>query len=82
MSHCAWLRKLETDKRSTPKMDKPLGQHITELERRIQQLSQEMMRSQKTRTELGRIENELWIAQQALDFYKEAFKLEGQLQHD
>jgi len=62
-------------------MDKPLGQHITELERRIQQLTEEMLRNQKTRTELVRIENELWIAQQALEFYKEAFKLEGQLQH-
>jgi len=63
-------------------MNKPLGQHISELERRIQQLTEEIMRSQKTRTELNRLENELWIAQQALEFYKEAFKLEGQIQHN
>jgi len=40
-------------------MDKPLKQHIRELERR---------------------ESELRVAQQALEHYQEAIKLEGQLQ--
>lgn len=62
------------------KMDKPLKQHITELERRIQQLGQEMMQNRKTRTERNRIESELRVAQQALEHYQEAIKLEGQLQ--
>ena len=63
-----------------PKMDKPVRQHIVELERRIHYLSQEMMRNQKTRTERNRMETELRVAQQALEFYKKAIELEGQLQ--
>lgn len=48
-----------------PKMDKPLKHHITELEYRIQHLSQEMMQNQKTQKERNRIEAELRVAQQA-----------------
>ena len=62
------------------KMDKPLRQHIFELERRIQQLSQEVMQNRKTRSERNRLETELRVAQQALEFYQRAIKLEGQLQ--
>lgn len=61
-------------------MDRTLKQHITELERRIDQLSHEMMQNRKTRTERNRIESELRVAQQALEHYQQAFKLEGQLQ--
>ena len=62
------------------KMDRPLRQHITELERRVQELSEEMMRNQKTRTERNRIESELRVAQQALEHFQQALKLEQQLQ--
>ena len=61
-------------------MDRTLKQHITELERRIDQLSHEMMQNRKTRTERNRIESELRVAQQALEHYQQAFKLEGHLQ--
>jgi hypothetical protein len=61
-------------------MEKPLKQHITELEKRVQQLSQEMMQNRKSRDERNRIEAELRVAQQALEHYQEAIKLEGQLQ--
>jgi hypothetical protein len=61
-------------------MDKPLRQHITELEKRVQQLSQEMMQNRKTREERNRIEAELRVAQQALTHYQQAFRLESQLQ--
>ena len=61
-------------------MEKPLKQHITELEKRVQQLSQEMMQNRKSRDERNRIEAELRVAQQALTHYLEAIKLEGQLQ--
>ncbi len=60
-------------------MDKPLRQHISELEDRVQQLSQEMMLSRKTRDERNRLESELRVAQQALTHYREAIKLEAQL---
>ena len=62
------------------KMDKPLRQHITELERRVQQLSQEMMLNKKTRMERNRLESELRVAQQALEHFQQAVKLEAQLQ--
>jgi len=61
-------------------MDKLLRQHITELEGRVQQLSQEMMLNHKSRTERNRIETELRVAQQALEHYRHAMKLEAQLQ--
>jgi len=61
-------------------MEKPLKQHITELERRVQQLSQEMMQNRKSRDERNRIEAELRVAQQALTHYQEAIRLEGELQ--
>jgi uncharacterized protein YigA (DUF484 family) len=61
-------------------MDKPLRQHISELERRIQALTQEMMQNRKTRAERNQIEAELRVAQQALTHYQHAIKLEKELQ--
>jgi vacuolar-type H+-ATPase subunit H len=61
-------------------MDKPLGQHIAELEKRMQQLSQEMMKNRKTRDERNRLESELRATQQALAYYQEAMMLEKRLQ--
>lgn len=62
------------------KMDKPLRQHIAELETRVQQLSQDMMQNRITRDERNRLESELRVAQQALSHYQQATKLEAQLQ--
>ena len=61
-------------------MDKPLRQHISELEGRVQRLSHEMMLNHKSRTERNHIETELRVAQQALEQYRHAMKLEAQLQ--
>ena len=61
-------------------MDKPLRQHISELESRVRQLSHEMMLNHKSRTERNRMETELRVAQQALEHYRHAMKLEAQLQ--
>jgi hypothetical protein len=61
-------------------MDRPLRQHIAELEGRMQQLSQEMMQNPKTRDERNRLESELRVTQQALAYFHEALKLEKQLQ--
>lgn len=63
-------------------MDKPLRQHIIELEARIERLSQEMMRNQKSRREVNNIEAELRIAQQALESYQKAVETEAQLQRN
>lgn len=61
-------------------MKKPLNHHITKLEKRVQQLSQDMMQDHRTRTERNLLEAELRVAQQALEHYAEAIKLEAQLQ--
>jgi hypothetical protein len=58
-------------------MDKPLGQHIADLEGRVQDLRQEIMQSPKTLTERNRLEAELLIAQQALAYYQQTVKLES-----
>jgi len=60
-------------------MERPLGQHITELEHRIHHLSQEIMQNQKTLTERNDLESELRVAQQALEYFLRAAKLERQL---
>jgi hypothetical protein len=61
-------------------MDKPLRQHIAELEKRVQQLSQDMMQNRKTRVQRNHLESELRVAQQALAHYQQAIKLETHLQ--
>jgi hypothetical protein len=60
-------------------MDRPLKQHVTELEQRIRQLSVDIMRNRKTREERNRMEAELRVAQQALTYYQQAIQLENQL---
>ena len=61
-------------------MERPLKHHITELEKRVHQLSQDLMQNRKTLEERNRIEAELRVAQQALTHYQQAIKLESQLQ--
>jgi hypothetical protein len=60
-------------------MDRPLRQHIVELEKRVQQLSRDIMRDHKTLAERNQLESELRVAQQALSSYQQAIKLETQL---
>ncbi|HEX4663543.1 MAG TPA: hypothetical protein VH196_04075 [Terriglobales bacterium] len=60
-------------------MDKPLRQHITELEKRVQQLSHDMMQNRQTRVQRNQIESELRVAQQALAHHQQAIELERQL---
>ena len=61
-------------------MEKPVKQHILELQTRVRQLSQDLMENRKTREERNRIEAELRVTQQAMSHYLEAIKLETQLQ--
>ena len=60
-------------------MERSLGQHITELERRIHHLGQEIMLNHKTLTERNDLESELRVAQQALEHFVRAVKLERRL---
>ena len=61
-------------------MDKPLRQHIAELEVRVQKLSEDMMKNRISRDKRNQLESELRVAQQALSHYQQAIKLEAQLQ--
>jgi hypothetical protein len=57
-------------------MDRTLREHISELEQRIRDLNTKSMENQLTQTERNRVESELRVAQQALNFYREGLELE------
>lgn len=61
-------------------MDKPVRQQIAELEKLVQQLSQEMVQNRKTLSKQNRLESELRVAQQAAAHYQQVIELERQLQ--
>lgn len=56
-------------------MDKPVQQHMEELERRIQWLSKQIMRNGTSRRQRNRIESELRVVQQALELYRNSIEL-------
>jgi hypothetical protein len=60
-------------------MDRPLREHISFLETRVQELSKQLMEDRRTQAERNRFESELRAAQLALNYYREALKLEKQL---
>jgi hypothetical protein len=57
-------------------MDRTLREHISDLEQRIRDLSTRSMENELTRTDRNRVESELRVAQQALNFYREGLQLE------
>jgi flagellin-like hook-associated protein FlgL len=61
-------------------LDKAVGQHIEELERRIQQISVQMMDGKKTQSDRNHLEAELRAAQQAVESYRKALEFERKLQ--
>ena len=60
-------------------MDRPLREHIQNLERRIRLLSQQIMDNHRTREDRNRIESELRAAEMALSYYRKAVELEQQV---
>jgi hypothetical protein len=60
-------------------MDKPVRIHLQELEYRIQVLSVQMMDDRVTQCDRNRLEAELRVAQQALEYYRKALELERKL---
>jgi len=57
-------------------MDRTFREHISELEQRIEKLSVRSMENDLKQTERNRIESEIRVAQQALNFYREGLQLE------
>jgi hypothetical protein len=60
-------------------MDRPLNEHIAQLEVRLHRLNNELMDSARTREERNRIESEIRVATLALDYYRKALELESQI---
>lgn len=60
-------------------MDRPLKEHISHLERRLQELNREIMENRRTQDERNRLESEIRAAQLALTYYRKAFELEQQV---
>jgi predicted nucleic acid-binding Zn-ribbon protein len=60
-------------------VDKPVRQHIRDLESRIQFLSVQLMDGGKTQAARNGLETELRVAQQALEHYRKALELEDKL---
>jgi hypothetical protein len=61
-------------------VDKAVGQHIEDLERRIYQISVQMMDSKTAQPDRNHLEAELRAAQQAIEFYRKALEFERKLQ--
>jgi uncharacterized protein YigA (DUF484 family) len=59
-------------------MDRPLRDHISHLENRLQKLNQQIMDNRRTQIERNHIEAEIRAAQMALTYYRKALELERQ----
>ena len=57
-------------------MDRTIREHISELEQRIEKLNMRCMENDLKQRERNRIESEIRIAQQVLNFYREGLELE------
>ena len=60
-------------------MDRPLREHIGELEKRLSRLAAKSMENRLSRTERNRVEAEIRAVNLALTHFREALELERQL---
>jgi hypothetical protein len=60
-------------------MDRTLGEHISHLELRLQELNAQIMENRRTQIERNRLESEIRAAQLALTYYRKAQELEQQV---
>lgn len=60
-------------------MDRPLKEHISHLEHRLQELNREIMENKRTQDERNQLESEIRAAQLALTYYRKALELERQV---
>ena len=61
-------------------VDRPLGEHIRELDARLTRLSAESMENRLSHTERNRVEAEIRAINLALTHFRAALELERQLQ--
>ncbi|HEV2696727.1 MAG TPA: hypothetical protein VGU90_01970 [Terriglobales bacterium] len=57
-------------------MDRPLREHIDNLQSRILRLGEQVMDNNLTQEERNKIQSEIWAAELALNHYRKALELE------
>jgi uncharacterized protein YigA (DUF484 family) len=60
-------------------MERPVKDHISHLEERIQDLNKQIMENRRTQNERNRLESEIRAAELALVYYRKALELEQQV---
>ena len=60
-------------------MERPVKDHISRLEKRIDELNKQIIEDRRTQDERHRIESEIRAAELALVYYRKALELEQQV---
>lgn len=60
-------------------MERPVKDHISHLEQRIEELNKQIMENTRTQNERNRFESEIRAAELALVYYRKALELEQQV---
>jgi hypothetical protein len=60
-------------------MERPVKDHISHLEQRIDELNKQIIEDRRTQDERNRIESEIRAAELALVYYRKALELEQQV---
>ena len=60
-------------------MDRPLREHISELQRKLQELNRQIMENARNHAQRNRIESEIRAAELAITYYTKAIELETQI---
>ena len=60
-------------------MERPVKDHISHLEQRLDELNKQIMENRRTQIERNRIESEIRAAEMALTYYRKALELERQI---
>ena len=62
-------------------MERPLKEHISFLESRVQELNGNIMQNRQTQVERNRLDAEIRAAQLALTYYRKALELEKEISY-
>jgi hypothetical protein len=57
-------------------MERPLKEHLGELERRLEKLNKRLMESTRNRAECNKVESEIMLVSIALEYYRKAIHVE------
>jgi hypothetical protein len=60
-------------------MDRPVKEHISQLERLLGALNKRLMESTRNLSERNKVQSEILLASLALDYYRKAIQLEKQI---